>query len=124
MLDLNVSVGSALESGQDWNSAIKAIWKYSFKDTEGILWQRGDQLLELKELIGSEKAAEEPDKQTRRLLNYLFTSTRGGFTRPGIIRALLDRPHNAHQMVRALELDYKSIQHHIKVLEKTTRCPR
>ncbi|QDI89316.1 ArsR family transcriptional regulator [Candidatus Nitrosopumilus sp. SW] len=79
-----------------------------------------NQLLEFKEILRSRKVSEQrkPDKQTRKLLFYLFTSTRGGFTRLRIIMSLLDKPYNTHQLSQELELDYKAIQHHMKVLEK------
>ena len=79
-----------------------------------------DQLLEFKKIIRSRNGSEQrkPDKQTRKLLLYLFTSTRGGFTRLRIIMHLLDQPYNTHQLAQALDLDYKAVQHHMKVLEK------
>ena len=79
-----------------------------------------DQLLEFKKIIRSRNGSEQrkPDKQTRKLLLYLFTSTRGGFTRLRIIMNLLDQPYNTHQLAQALDLDYKAVQHHMKVLEK------
>ena len=78
------------------------------------------QLLEFKEIIRSRhvSAQRKPDKQTRNLLLYLFTSTRGGFTRLRIIMHLLDQPFNTHQLSKVLDLDYKAVQHHMKVLEK------
>ncbi len=78
------------------------------------------QLLEFKEIIRSRPVSTQrkPDKQTRNLLLYLFTSTRGGFTRLRIIMHLLDQPYNTHQLSKELHLDYKAIQHHMKVLEK------
>jgi DNA-binding transcriptional ArsR family regulator len=79
-----------------------------------------NQLLEFKEIIRSKQtsAQRKPDKQTRKLLLYLFTSTRGGFTRLRIIMHLLDQPYNTHQLTKKLGLDYKAVQHHMKVLEK------
>ena len=78
-----------------------------------------DQLLEFKEILNSRQdSARKPDKQTRKLLDYLFTSTRGGFTRLRIIMALLDQPYNTHKLSQELDLDYKAVQHHMKVLEK------
>ena len=79
-----------------------------------------NQLLEFKEILRSRKVSDQrkTDKQTRKLLFYLFTSTRGGFTRLRIIMSLLDKPYNTHQLSQELELDYKAIQHHMKVLEK------
>ncbi len=79
-----------------------------------------NQLLEFKKIIRSKQVSTQrkPDKQTRKLLLYLFTSTRGGFTRLRIIMHLLDQPYNTHQLSKELDLDYKAIQHHMKVLEK------
>ena len=79
-----------------------------------------NQLLEFKEIIRSKQASNQrkPDKQTRKLLLYLFTSTRGGLTRLRIIIHLLEQPYNTHQLAQKLELDYKAVQHHMKVLEK------
>lgn len=31
---------------------------------------------------------------------------------------LLKQPYNTHQMAQELDLDYKAVQHHMKVLEK------
>ncbi|NWK02519.1 winged helix-turn-helix transcriptional regulator [Marine Group I thaumarchaeote] len=78
------------------------------------------QLLEFKEILRSRptSAQRKPDKQTRKLLLYLFTRTRGGFTRLRIIMYLLDKPYNTHQLSKVFDLDYKAVQHHMKVLEK------
>jgi len=79
-----------------------------------------NQLLEFRKIIRSREFSEQrkPDKQTRKLLLYLFTSTRGGFTRLRIIINLLEKPYNTHQLAIVLDLDYKAVQHHMKVLEK------
>ena len=78
------------------------------------------QLLELKEKIQARSVNDQrkPDRQTRKLLFYLFTSTRGGLTRLRIIVMLLDKPLNTNQLSQELGLDYKAVQHHMKVLEK------
>ena len=76
------------------------------------------QLLEFKEILRSKSEQRKPDKQTSKLLFYLFTNTRGGFTRLRIIMLLLERSYNTHQLSQELQLDYKAIQHHMKVLEK------
>jgi len=79
-----------------------------------------EQLLEFKEIIRSRSQSEQrkPDRETRKLLFYLFTSTRGGLTRLRIIMLLLEKPFNTHQLSQELDLDYKAVQHHMKVLEK------
>lgn len=37
---------------------------------------------------------------------------------------LLDKPYNTHQLTQALGIDYKAVQHHIKVLEKNNMVSR
>ena len=78
------------------------------------------QLLEFKETIKSqpESSNHKPDRQTRRLLLYLFTGTRGGYTRLRIVMLLLQKPYNTHQLAKELEMDYKAVQHHIKIMYK------
>jgi DNA-binding transcriptional ArsR family regulator len=79
-----------------------------------------EQLLEFKKIIRSKSESEQrkPDRETQKLLFYLFTSTRGGLTRLRIIMMLLENPLNTHQLSKDLNLDYKAVQHHMKVLEK------
>ena len=85
-----------------------------------------NQLLEFREIIRSRQVPTQrkPDKQTKNLLLYLFTSTRGGFTRLRIIMHLLNQPYNTHQLAQELDLDYKAVQHHMKVLEKNNMVSR
>lgn len=78
-----------------------------------------DQLLEFQEILRSRQdSGRKVDRQTRKLLLYLFTSTRGGFTRLRIIMHLLEQPCNTHQLAQRMGLDYKAVQHHMKVLAK------
>ncbi|MHA7646762.1 ArsR/SmtB family transcription factor [Nitrosopumilus sp. S4] len=79
----------------------------------------GNQLVQFKEILRSQPNQQRKvDKQTRNLLLYLFTSTRGGFTRLRIVIHLLEHPYNTHQLAQELDLDYKAVQHHMNVLEK------
>jgi DNA-binding transcriptional ArsR family regulator len=55
---------------------------------------------------------------TRRLLWWLIAGTRGGANRARIITALHDRPSNANQLAETLNLDYKTIRHHLDTLLK------
>ena len=80
-------------------------------------------LLELKKRIQKSEiikknSPRKVDRQTRRLLLYLFTATRGGLTRLKIILLLLDAPYNTHQIAIMLKFDYKAIQYHLQVMEK------
>jgi len=47
----------------------------------------------------------------------LFVGSRGGTNRIRIMSVLRNRPRNRNQLATELGLDYKNIQHHIKVLE-------
>ena len=58
------------------------------------------------------------DPEAKRLLWFVFAGTRGGLNRMKLILALKNQPLNANQLAKELGLDYKAIQHHIKVLEK------
>jgi predicted transcriptional regulator len=54
----------------------------------------------------------------KNLLFYVFIGSRGGDNRIRIINSLQDSPKNANQLANELDLRYRSIQHHIEVLEK------
>jgi predicted transcriptional regulator len=58
------------------------------------------------------------DPDAKRLLWFIFSGSRGGLNRLRIISALKETPSNTNQLAKELGLDYKAIQHHIKILEK------
>ena len=58
------------------------------------------------------------DPHSKRLLWFVFAGSRGGFNRLRLVRIIKEKPLNANQLAKELKLDYKAIQHHIKVLEK------
>ncbi len=64
------------------------------------------------------KASLYGEKYLKRLLWYLFAGTRGGPSRAEIITAIQNRPSNANQLAQILRVDYKTIQHHVRVLEE------
>jgi DNA-binding transcriptional ArsR family regulator len=51
-------------------------------------------------------------------VGWLIAGTRGGVTRGRIVRALKEVPQNANQLANNLEMDYRTIRHHLKILEK------
>jgi DNA-binding transcriptional ArsR family regulator len=54
----------------------------------------------------------------RYLLGWLIAGTRGGMSRAKIIMTLRETPQNANQLANQLGMDYRTIRHHLKVLEK------
>lgn len=52
------------------------------------------------------------------LLDYLLSGTRGGETRSRIILSLSKTPMNMNRLAKTLNLDYKTVQHHLRVLEE------
>ena len=54
----------------------------------------------------------------KNLLWYLIAGTKGGETRGRIIKLLRKNPSNANRISEILNLDYKTVRHHLEVLEK------
>lgn len=54
----------------------------------------------------------------KHLLWYLIAGTRGGETRGKIVELLRKNPSNANKIAEILKLDYKTVRHHLQVLEK------
>lgn len=52
------------------------------------------------------------------VLWYVLTGTRGGANRVRLVRAIDERPRNANQLAEGLDLDYKTVRHHLDVLVK------
>lgn len=78
------------------------------------------ELVEIRQMIQarSGSVSRKPDRDARRLLLYVFTAMRGGFTRLQIIKLLSERPLNTNQLASEMGFDYKAIQHHLGILEK------
>jgi len=55
--------------------------------------------------------------QIKTVFWLLFVGSRGGTNRIRIMSVLRNRPRNRNQLAIELGIDYKNIQHHIKVLE-------
>ena len=58
------------------------------------------------------------NRSLKHVLGWLIAGTRGGITRARIVRTLTATPQNANQLASQLEMDYRTIRHHLKVLEK------
>lgn len=53
-----------------------------------------------------------------KLLCYLIQGTRGGKTRALLLKHLSEKSCNANQLAKAMNMDYKTIRHHLNVLVK------
>jgi DNA-binding transcriptional ArsR family regulator len=54
----------------------------------------------------------------QQLLWWLFQSSTGGPSRVRLVQALREEPRNAQQLSVALDLDYTTVRHHLKVLQQ------
>lgn len=54
----------------------------------------------------------------RGILWYVFVGSRGGETRMCIVDSLMEKPKNPRELALELKMDYSTITHSIKVLEK------
>lgn len=52
------------------------------------------------------------------ILWYVFLGSRGGETRMKIVSLLRRHPMNAHQLKKDLDVDYSTIRHNLRVMEK------
>lgn len=58
------------------------------------------------------------DPYAKRLLWFVFAGSRGGLNRLKLVSILRNTPLNANQLAKEMSLDYKAVQHHVRVLEK------
>ena len=52
------------------------------------------------------------------IVNWLFVRSRGADVRLMILRKLRESPMNINQLSKELNLDYKTVKHHLTVLSK------
>jgi len=52
------------------------------------------------------------------MMVYVFVGSRGGQNRARIVELLRTEPSNPNKISERLGLDYKTVQHHIKMLEE------
>lgn len=64
------------------------------------------------------------DPHAKRLFWFVFAGSRGGLNRLKIVSQLQKKPSNINQLAKEMNLDYKAIQHHIRVLEKNNIVTR
>ena len=54
----------------------------------------------------------------RQVMWWVFAGSRGGANRIRIVKELIKRPYNAHQLAKVMGLDYKTVRHHLNVLSR------
>lgn len=64
------------------------------------------------------------DRQMNKLFSSVFTGMGGRYTRMRILCAITEAPMNTLNLSKQLNLDYKTIQHNINVLEKNNLIVR
>ncbi len=64
------------------------------------------------------------DPDIIRLLWFLFAGSKGGENRIKILDLLLKYPLNINRISEDLKLDYKTVKHHIHILEKNNLITR
>ena len=56
--------------------------------------------------------------EVERALYWLLAGTMGGVNRVRILQQLITQPQNTNQLSKTLNLDFKTVQYHLKVMEK------
>lgn len=54
----------------------------------------------------------------KHMLQWLIAGSRGGPNRAKIIASIKEEPMNANQLCDVLEVDYRTVRHHLDILEK------
>lgn len=60
------------------------------------------------------------NRTLKHLLYWLFTATRGGTNRGRIMETILETPMNTNQLRKTLDLDFRTVKHHLEVLENNS----
>ena len=75
-------------------------------------------ILQSSDSTGAPISAGTLDPSFKRIMVYVFVGTRGGQNRIRIVELLRAEPANPNRISEKLTLDYKTVQHHIKLLEE------
>ena len=57
-------------------------------------------------------------RYTKHVIQWLIAGSRGGLNRGKILTTLRDLPSNANQLGTSIGVDYRTIRHHLEILEK------
>ena len=67
---------------------------------------------------GTNNGASLPDKRFKMILWSIVAGTRGGVNRAKILNLIKNTPMNANKIATVLNLEHKTIIHHVKILTK------
>jgi predicted transcriptional regulator len=56
--------------------------------------------------------------KSKYVLWWLLANTQGGENRAKILKEIMQKPCNAHELSNSLDLNYKTIRYHLELLEK------
>ena len=59
-----------------------------------------------------------PDPRFKNILWFIISGTNGGVNRAKILNLVKDTPMNANKIATVLNVDYKTVVHHVKILSK------
>jgi predicted transcriptional regulator len=57
-------------------------------------------------------------REEEKVLHWILAGTTGGYNRLRILNELLKKPQNTNMLSKKLNLDFKTVQHHLRVMEK------
>jgi predicted transcriptional regulator len=57
-------------------------------------------------------------REEEKVLHWILAGTTGGYNRLRILNELLKKPQNTNMLSKELNLDFKTVQHHLRVMEK------
>ena len=75
-------------------------------------------------LSGTGHSGPAPNPRFRLILWSIVAGTRGGANRAKILNLVGDTPMNANRIATELDLDHKTVVHHVKVLSKNELVAR
>ncbi len=58
------------------------------------------------------------NRYLKHVLQWLIAGSRGGINRAKIIITINEEPMNANQLGESLGVDYRTVRHHLEILEK------
>ena len=72
----------------------------------------------LMQLVNLQNLETKAPREIKMLFWFVFAGSKGANNRIRIVNILKTNPNNVHQLSENLGLDYKTVLHHVRVLEK------